>query len=167
MNELIFLTHVGLVVGFLFLSLRLGQTALIGFAALQGVLANLLVLKQTNLFGFAVTCTDVFAIGAILSLNLLQEYYGKEAAKQAIRLSLLSLLFFFAMSQIHLLYLATPQDTTHDSFTTLFSSTPRIIFASISTFYLVQQFDLRFFSLLRGSLPLRIALSLSRSLRAH
>lgn len=160
MNELIFLLHIGLVVAFLFLSLRLGERALIGFGALQGVLANLFVLKQIRLFGFAVTATDVFAIGAILSLNLLQEYYGKESAKQAIRLSFVSLLFFFAMSQIHLLYLPTPADGTQGAFLTLFSSTPRIIFASIATFYLVQQFDLRFFSLLKGSLPLRVALSL-------
>lgn len=163
MNELIFLFHILVVIAFLFTALRLGQSALTGFAAIQGILANLFVLKQVHLFGLSVTCTDVFAISGILSLNLLQEYFGKDGAKQAIRLSFLSLLFFFAMSQLHLLYHPTPSDTTQAAFSTLLSSTPRILLASISTFYFVQQFDLYLFSLLRGRLPLRIAFSLITS----
>jgi hypothetical protein len=160
MNELIFFSHILLVVGFLLLSLRMGERALVGFVALQGVLANLFVLKQIDLFGFEVTCTDVFAIGGILSLNLLQEYFGKRSAKQAIHLSLLALIFFSLCSQIHLLYLPTSHDATQNAFATLFSTSPRIVFASIATFYLVQQFDVRFFPLLKGKLSLRIAASL-------
>ena len=59
-------------------------------------------IKQIDLFGFSVTCSDVFAIGGILSLNLLQEYFGKEAASRAVKVSLLALLFFAVMSQVHL-----------------------------------------------------------------
>lgn len=160
MNEFVFLSHIIVVIAFVLISLRLGKSSLIALIALQGVLANLFVVKQMSLLGFSVTCSDVFAIGCILSLNLLQEYFGKESAKQATRISLLTLLFFAFASQIHLLYVPTPLDVTQTAFSTIFSSSPRLIFASIFTFYLVQKFDVRFFGLLKGSLPVRIAFSL-------
>lgn len=163
MNELIFFCHILAVIGFSLAALRLGKGALTAFIALQGVLANLFVVKQMTLFGFSVTCSDVFAIGGILSLNLLQEYFGKESAKRAVRISLISLLFFALMTQIHLLYEPTSFDTTHAAFAEIFSSSLRIVLASLATFFLVQQFDVRFFSVLKGKLPIRIAISLFSS----
>lgn len=163
MNEWLFFSHVLIVLGFALLALRLGQGALVAFIALQGVLANLFVVKQISLFGFSVTCSDVFAIGAILSLNLLQEHFGKEAAKQATKISLVALLFFALMAQIHLFYQPTPADTTHTAFTAILGSTPRIVFASIAVFYLVQLIDVRLFSLLKGKFPVRVAISLVSS----
>ncbi len=160
MNELVFLFHIFIVIGFVLGALRLGKSALISFIALQGVLANLFVVKQMELFGFSVTCSDVFAIGGILSLNLLQEYFGKESAKQAVKISVATLLFFAFMSQIHLLYSPAVFDTTQEAFRAIFSQSLRIVFASLGTFYLVQQFDVRFFGMLKGRLPLRVATSL-------
>lgn len=163
MNEIFFLCHIGLVVLFVLASLRLGRGALIAMIALQAVLANLFVVKQIFLFGFCVTCSDVFAIGSILSLNLLQEYFGKESGRLASRVSFFLLLFFALVSQVHLLYIPSPSDGTHLAFTTILSSSPRIILASIATFYLVQQFDLRFFPLLKGPLFLRVGMALVAS----
>lgn len=160
MNEVLFLAHVWIVIVFVLIALRLGSASLTALIAVQGILANLFVVKQMQLFGFSVTCSDVFAIGGILSLNLLQEYFGKDAAKRAVKISLGALLFFVAMSQIHLLYTPTSVDTTHNSFENIFSSSLRIVFASLSTFFIVQLFDVRFFSLLKGRLPIRIAISL-------
>lgn len=163
MNEFFFFAHVVFVLGFTLIALRLGKSALVAFIAIQGILANLFVVKQISLFGFSVTCSDVFAIGCILSLNLLQEYFGKETARLASHVSLFSLFFFTCMSQIHLFYIPTPFDTTHSAFQAVFSSTPRIVLASIATFYIVQQWDIRFFSFLKGRFPLRVAISLISS----
>ncbi len=160
MNELIFLSHIFIVIGSSLMALRLGAKGLITFIALQGVLANLFVVKQMILFSFSVTCSDVFAIGGILSLNLLQEYFGKDQARQAVKISLAALLFFVLMAQIHLSYLPASFDVTQKAFKTIFSPSMRIVFASMATFFLVQLFDVRFFSLLKGKLFLRVALSL-------
>lgn len=156
MNEILFFSHILVVVAFVMASLRLGKSALIALVAIQGILANLFVVKQMSLFGFSVTCSDVFSIGGILALNLLQEYYGKEPAQSAVKISLVSLCFFACMSQFHLLY----APLTTDPFVPIFASTPRIIAASIAVFYLVQQIDVRLFGLLRGKLPVRMAISL-------
>jgi uncharacterized integral membrane protein (TIGR00697 family) len=155
-NELLFFAHILLVIGFVFGATRMGKNALVALIALQGVLANLFVIKQMSLFGFSVTCSDVFSIGGILGLNLLQEYHGKDSAQSAVKVSLICLIFFACMSQFHLLY--TPLGD--DPFISIFASTPRIVVASIGVFYLVQKIDVGLFGWMKGNLVVRLGLSL-------
>ncbi|MDE3046605.1 MAG: queuosine precursor transporter [Verrucomicrobiota bacterium] len=149
MNELLFFGHILLVVAFSLGALRLGSQGLTTLVALQAVLANLFVVKQMTLFGLNVTCSDVFAIGSLLALNLLQEFFGREAAEAAIKVSFLSMVFFALMSQVHLAYIPSGADGTHDAFLRIFSSTPRIVLASMAVYYVVQQIDVRLFGFLR------------------
>ena len=93
MNELIFFAHVIIISLFTIFSLKISKEALVAFIALYCVLANLLVLKQITLFGLHPTASDAFSVGAILGLNLLQEYYGKITAKKAIWTCFLALVF--------------------------------------------------------------------------
>lgn len=153
MNELIFLLHILLIVFLAFGALRLGKEALISLTALQAVLANFFVLKQTLLFGWNVTCSDVFAVGITLNLNLLQEYFGKESARVTIWICFLSMLFFGLMSQIHLIYTPSLSDTANLHYLALLQSTPRLLIASLASFFLVQQVDVRVFALLKNKFP--------------
>lgn len=146
MNELIFLVHVLLIMIFTLMSLRLGKSALKTWICLQALLANLFVLKQTALFGFNITCSDVFAIGGILGLNLLQEHYNKKAAQITAKNCFYFMLFFAALSKIHLLYHPSPEDMTHASYHTILSPAPRLLFASLTVFFVVQKIDIRLFS---------------------
>lgn len=166
MNELLFFLHATLVIAFGFGALRLGAAAITAWAALQAVLANLFVIKQISLFGFHITCSDVFAIGSVLGINLLREYYGKESAKKALWICFYSMLFFAAMAQIHLLYRPSPFDATQESFITILSPSTRLLAASFITYLIVQQIDLRLFGLLKEKcailpLALRNGLTLS------
>ncbi len=152
-------------ISFLFVALRLGSVGLTVLICLQTVFANIFVVKQIDLFGLPVTCSDVYIVGSLLGLNLLQEFYSKEAAKRALRISFFSALFFIAMVEMHLLYVPNGVDTTQFAFLRIFSSTPRIVFASIAVFFLVQQIDMRIFGWLQKKangrhLPLRMGLSL-------
>lgn len=163
MNEAIFCLQLAAALGVLAVAVRMGQQALTGYIALSGVLANLFVIKQISLFGFTVTCSDVFAVGGMLGLNLLQEFYGKSAAKKAVQASFLALVCFALFSQVHLLYAPSAVDTTHEAFHQILSSSPRIVIASIGVYVLVQRFDLFFFSALAKPIPLlgaRLTLSL-------
>lgn len=164
-NELYLFLHIFLVMGFLLGALRWGKEAVQSLIALFAVLANLFVVKQMRLFGFSVTCSDVYAVGAILGLNLLQEYWGAAEARKAVKVSFLTLLFFILSSQIHLLYAPTPEDWTNSAFFTLFSQTPRIAAASVLVYFLVQQMDVLLFGRLKiffqgARLPLRVGISL-------
>jgi len=152
-NELILLTQIALVVGTSVLAARVSKEALFVLISLQAVIANLLVLKQVYLFGLHVTCSDAFAIGSILSLNLLQEKFGKEESQRATWLCFGSMLFFALSTQIHLLYAPSPSDNMHAHYAELLSPAPRLFLASITSFFLVQQFDVRFFAFLKDKLP--------------
>jgi queuosine precursor transporter len=127
----------------------MGKAMLTVWVALQAVLANLFVIKQITFFQFHVTCSDVFAIGSLFGLNLLREYFGKEAAVKALWACFFAMVFFVAMAQIHLLYLPSVYDTTHDAFVTTLSSSWRLLSASIAVFFFVQKIDLHFFGFLK------------------
>lgn len=149
MNEIIFLLHLAVAALFLWPFIRLGKSGLMCWIGLQPILANLFVLKQITLFGFTVTCSDVYAVSTALGLNLLQEYYGKEAAKKAVWVSFMLLGFFVVMSCIHLLYTASAQDYTQNAYNLILSATPRLVGASIISFLCVQWFDVQFFGFLK------------------
>jgi len=153
MNEILFFTETLLVVGFAFWALRLGKAALTGWIAVQALIANLFVLKQITLFGFEVTASDVFVIGSLLGLNFLQEYFSKEDAAKATWICFFFMAFFTLVSQLHLLYVPSPFDTTHAAFESILSLSPRLLIASMSVFLIVQQVDIRFFAFLQNSMP--------------
>lgn len=140
-NEFIFILQTFLIGIFALSSLRLGKEALIGFIALQAVLANLFVVKQTVLFGLNATTTDAFAVGGALGLNLLQEYYGRDMAKKAIWISFFLLVFYGIFSQIHLAYLPSAQDLMHHHFMPILSFMPRIVIASFTAYLISQQIE--------------------------
>jgi len=163
MNEIIFIIHILCILSFGLVALRLGKEALTCWVAIQIILANLFVIKQIYFLGFEVTCSDVFAIGCLMGLNLLQEFFGKESAKKAGWISFFTLLFFAAAAQLHLAYIPSIHDTAHPSFVTILSTSPRLLLASLTTFLIVQQMDLRLFRTLKSRLPsfaLRSAISI-------
>lgn len=153
MNEWIFFTQLILIILFSFGALKMGKEALIALVALQALIANLFVLKQISFLGFHVTCSDAFAIGSFLGLNLLQEYFGKESSQRAIKICFFILFFFALMSQIHLLYLPTAQDTTHGAYTSILSSSARLLATSLCTFFIVQKLDVYFFHWIKKIAP--------------
>lgn len=153
MNEILFLIQTLIIVGFALGALRLGKGALTAWVAIQALIANLFVLKQITLLGFNVTASDAFAIGSLLGLNLLQEYFSKEDAQKATWICFFFMGFFTVVSQLHLLYEPSAFDTTQASFLTILSPSPRLLIASMSVFFIVQQIDIRFFVLLKNRFP--------------
>lgn len=150
MNELIFLGHSALIGIFTLCALAMSKEALIALICLLGVLSNLFVVKQTTLFGYNATCADAFTIGAVLGLNLLQEYYGRQITQKAIWLSFGALIAFTLLGQIHLLYLPSLFDETHALFVSILAVMPRITLASLVVFLVVQQVDCHLFALLKN-----------------
>lgn len=148
MNELLFVLQTTVVVGALFGAARIGKEALVALAAVLSVLANFFVIKQISLFGWNVTCSDAFAIGGIFGLNMLAQSYGKDVAKKTIWISFFGMLFYVAVSQIHLLFVPSPHDTSQGHFSYLLKAAPRLLTASLVTFFIVQQLDMRLYQLL-------------------
>lgn len=140
-NEIVFIFHTLTIAFFALGALRLGSQALVAFISLQCILANLFVVKQIGFCGFTVTCSDAFTIGAVLGLNLLQEYYGRDAAKKAIWTNFILLIFYGIMTQIHLYYYPSICDITHPAYNAILGCMPRIVIASFTAYLTVQYFD--------------------------
>ena len=155
-NELLFLAQATFIGTTLLIALRIGKEALVAVISVQAVLANLFVVKQISLMGFNATAADAYAIGCMLGLNLLQEYYGKAITKLAIWISFFVVVIFAISAYVHLLYIPFTDDTTHAAYVTVLSSTPRIVAASLFTYFVVQQFDMRLYGFLKSTLENRL-----------
>ncbi len=164
MNEFLFLLHIAIIFFCTLTFLKWGKEFLFVWIALQAILANFFVLKQIMLFGFQVTCSDAYAVGTVLGLNLLQEYFGKKEANQAIKACFVFMLLFALLSKIQLFYTPSNEDTAHDSYIKLLSPSPRLFLASLLVFFTVQKIDLSLFSYLKKSpILLRNLICLSSS----
>ncbi|MFC1845533.1 queuosine precursor transporter [Candidatus Dependentiae bacterium] len=141
MNELIFLAQTLFVSTACLAATRLGKEALVALICLLGVLSNLFVIKQITLFGLHVTAADAFSVGALLGLNLLQEYFGKGIAKKTVWICFFILLLYTGFAQIHLWFLPSLWDTAHPHFQSLFQFAPRITTASLLVYLFVQHLD--------------------------
>lgn len=157
-NELLFIGQTIFIGTTLLIALRLGKEALTAVIAAQVVLANLFVLKQISLLGMNATAADAYAVGCMLGLNLLQEYYNKEAARSAVWISFFISIVFAISAQLHLLYIPFISDITQDAYLTILGATPRIVAASLCTYLLVQQFDMQFYGFLKRKMSGRFYL---------
>jgi uncharacterized integral membrane protein (TIGR00697 family) len=153
MNEILFLCQLIVVVGTTLGALRAGKVALTGWMVLLGIFANFFVLKQMTLFGFEVTCSDVFAVGSLAGLNLIQEYFGKENAKRAIWFSFAGMGAFLLLSQLHLAYRPSTHDTGQGAYELLLNPAPRLLIASVASFFTVQLIDLKVFAFIKRYAP--------------
>jgi|SRR5579872_4780159 len=164
-NELIFIAHAAFMSCSALAALWFGQAALVAFISLQCALANLFVIKQITLFGLTATTADAFTVGAVLGLNLLQEFYGRENVRRAIWISFALMLFYAIASQIQLAYIPSIFDTTQGYFLPILSLMPRIVAASFTVYLLVAHIDAWLFAHLQRwfggtQLPLRTFISL-------
>lgn len=149
MNPVVLCLHVTTISGLTLFALRFGKEFLIAWLCLLAVAMNLFVFKQVTLFGLSVTSSDALAVGYLLGLNLIQEFFGHPLARKCVWISLFISSGFVLLTQIHLLYTPNPYDLSQPHFLFLFKPMPRIILASLFSFVVVQLADIAFFGFLR------------------
>lgn len=149
MNNLIFVSHTIIIALTTVFATRLGVHFVISTLAVFGILANLFVLKQISLFGLEVTSADVFIVGISLGLNLLQEKFDKNTAQLAVWVSFWCLLVYTVLSQFQVWYLPNSLDTMHAYFLALFTLTPRLTIASLTSYLVSQTIDVNLYAHLK------------------
>ncbi|MBM3198724.1 MAG: queuosine precursor transporter [Chlamydiae bacterium] len=147
MNECIFFLHIALIFFLTLGAFRLGKEALMTWISVQAILANFFVLKQVTIGGWVVTCSDAFAVGSLIGLNTLQACFGPSETKKASIISLACMLVFALLSKVHLLYIPAQEDLAHPHYQALLAHAPRLLLASLFTFFLVQIIDRKLFGL--------------------
>jgi len=153
MNEILFFAHIMILVSFVFIALKIGKEALVATFCIQVILANLFVLKQMSCFGLTVTCSEVYTIGSIFSMNLLQVYHGKKIANKALVTVFFLLFLVIVMSWFHLRYFPSEYDTAQEAFKVVLGSTPRIMFVSFICAFITQKIDMKLFRWISKKLP--------------
>jgi len=149
-NELLFLLHSIFIASFMLVLLRFcSSTGLVAGICLFTFLSNLFVTKQITLFGFDTISTDVFTIGAVFGLNLLQEYFGLAATRKAIGCNFVFMISYLVFSQLHLAYLPNAYDTTQQAFTLILQPMTRLIVASVASYMISQYFDASLYGILK------------------
>lgn len=148
-NETYFIIHSILISLFVIAALKIGKETLITLLCIQAILSNIFVTKQILLLGLCATCGDVFSVGSSLSLNLIQEYYGKTIAQKTIWVSFFCLIFYLTMTQMHLIYVPSEFDVTQNAFATLLGAAPRIVLVSLISYLISQQIDTNLYAYFR------------------
>lgn len=110
---------------------------------------NLFVLKQINLLGLEVTASESLAVGYLLGLSLIQEFYGRKAARQHVLISMTVSIGFLILAWVHLSYSPNSYDLAHSLYVQLLKPLPRLIGASLLSFLTIQVVDIAFFQYLR------------------
>lgn len=152
-NEQLFLIHLIAVSLIVLLALKLGKEALISLMSVFVITMNIFITKQINLISLTLTTTDCFTIGIGLILNLIQEYWSKDEAIKSTKISFFMAVIFLIMACFQLSYIPDLSDNgMHDHFVGILNYTPRIIIASLISFFVTQTIDANLYAYLKKKL---------------
>lgn len=153
-NELLVFFHLVVVVGLIVGAKVYGKEALGLLFSLFLVISNIFVTKEMEFCSLVITTCDVYTVGSILSLNLIQEIYGKKESRKYLWKGLFGLIVFLFMSFFQNSYLPTPHSLpTHNAFSLILSHTPRIVIASLVVTFVSDRIDMKIFQKVKHALP--------------
>lgn len=141
-NEIIFLTHLFVILGATFGAFLVDKHALRALVGIYVVLANLFVAKQMVLGGLIACGGGMYMVGSICGLLLLQTVWGEQFARRTLYASFAMTLLFFILSWFQCAYLPSMTDGTHHLFATVLGRVPRITLASLIAHFISQAFTL-------------------------
>ena len=142
MNELLLSGSVILIYGAVLLAYRFfGKTGLYAMTAIMTVLANIEVLIIVEGFGMEQTLGNVMFASTFLITDILSENEGKKSASRAVWIGVFSSLTMLAFTQYWLLYTPAETDWASEHIRAIFSTTPRMLFASFLAYVISQRFD--------------------------
>ena len=118
-----------------------GKTGLLAFNILATILANIEVLLLVKAFGVEMTLGNVLFASTFLITDVMSENHSRKDANKAVIISTLCSVIFIVISQSWLLYTPSVNDWASGAFRTIFSSTPRIVCASLAVYLLSQLTD--------------------------
>ena len=150
MNELIFFISIAISYCLVLLFYKiLGRVGLFIWVAIVAVIANIEVVKCVDIFAMPVTLGNALYCSISLATDVLNEKYGGKDARKSAWIGFLSLITLIILSQISLLFIPNTFDFASESLKTIFSTTPRLCFASLSCFLLSNILDTYVFGWLK------------------
>ena len=128
------------------------KEGLIVWVAVASVLANILVCKTINLFGFASALGNIMFASNFLATDIMNEKYGYKESKKAVILGLVSVIGFIITTQIALLFYPDSTDIANDSMHTLFNLSLRTSVASVIMYFVSNLLNVYLFDKLKAKI---------------
>lgn len=118
-----------------------GKKGLITFSVLSTITANIEVLILVKAFGLDQTLGNVMFASSFLATDILSELYGKEEARKTVNIGIATSITFILFTQFWFLYTPASGDFVMEHLKVIFSTTPRMMTASLLVFAIAQKFD--------------------------
>ncbi|MBQ6441274.1 MAG: queuosine precursor transporter [Lachnospiraceae bacterium] len=142
MNELLLILSLPITYFMVLLCYRIfGKSGLFLWTVVATIAANIEVLIVVNAFGFEMTLGNILFASTFLVTDILSENHGKKEAQRAVYLGITTSVIFILISQSWLLYAPSDSDFASPAIRTIFSNTPRLMFASLAAYAVCQLFD--------------------------
>lgn len=141
-NELLLILSVFLIYGGVLFCYRLfGKHGLFAFSATATVLANIEVLILVDAFGMEQTLGNVMFASTYLITDILSENESKKDASKAVYIGIFTSIAMLVLTQLWMLFTPAESDFVMPSIKQIFSTTPRLMLASILGYAVSQRFD--------------------------
>lgn len=141
-NELLLIGSVVLIYGAVLAAYRFfGKTGLFAMTAVTIVLVNIEALLLVEAFGIVQTLGNVLFASTYLITDILSENEGKKEAARAVWLGIFISGVTLLLTQYWLLYLPAAEDWAREHITHIFTTTPRMLTASLTAYIISQVFD--------------------------
>lgn len=142
MNNLLLMGSVIILYGSVIAAYRLfGKFGLYTANVIFTIFANIEVLILVDAFGIEQTLGNVLFATTYLITDILSENEGKKEANRAVSLGVFTSVMMLIITQYWFLYIPSENDWAMPSITAIFSTTPRMMLASILGYTISQRFD--------------------------
>jgi queuosine precursor transporter len=150
---LFIVVHFGLV---LFAYRQFGKTGLMVWIAISTILANIQVLKGIEIIGLQATLGNTLYGSIFFATDILSEKYGRKDAARSVYLGFFSAITLLITMQMALAFVPLQDDfalAVQDAFALIFEFSGRIVFASLTAYFISQLLDVTIYSKIRQWLP--------------
>ncbi len=141
-NEVILIVSLIVIYSLVVLAYKfLGKTGLYCWTVIATIAANIEVLIIVDAFGMEMTLGNILFASTFLVTDILSENEGKKESQKAVIIGIAASIVFMLISQSWMLYTPNENDWASPSITNIFKNTPRLMFASLIVYAIVQMFD--------------------------
>lgn len=130
-----------------------GKIGIFVWIVIATILANIQVTKIIYLFGIEATLGNILYGTIFLATDVLNEIFGKKAAKKAVYLGFITMIVTVILMTISLQFKPHPNDFVQSSLETIFGYLPRLLLASLTAFIISQLIDVYVFDYIKRLLP--------------
>ncbi|MCQ2604832.1 MAG: queuosine precursor transporter [Spirochaetia bacterium] len=131
----------------------MGKTGIFLWIAIATILANIQVIKTTEILGYTFTLGNVLYGTTFLATDILSELYSEKDARKAVLIGFFALVTMMMTMNLALMVHPGANDLGHESLKRIFSIMPRITLGSLVAFIISQFHDVWAYNFWKKMLP--------------